>query len=293
MNGRYLHEAMGGIGADLVLESGFHVYKNQTARKLAGLAACLVLLAGITTAMLLFTSDAGYVPALSQPVGSADGSGKGSLPVLWWLSLLPALAAWSLPIWSICKKEYAPWKIVASAACCAAVLLMQIVAFDTWLWFGSDNIIKNYVNLMSVSSVAVPVITVLLWGAFHVVVRGTWNRELFANGLFFLLCLLSAIQYAFLVGVHKGYVVVGGLVELAAVTAAGILYLVRLFSGRGERALNWINMILLVMQIIPFALSIAFSWNFCTVYHALCMLLGIQLWRFRWKRNRAGRIGDL
>ena len=101
--------------------------------------------------------------------------------------------------------------------------------------------------------------------------------SLLSCGLFLLLCLLSAIQYGFLIGTAKAYVAFGGFVELTAVIVTAVLYGLHLFTGKAETLLCRSNLILLAMQAIPLLLSIPFRFYFCTAYHTLCILLGVYL----------------
>ena len=286
MNGNYLYEAMGGIGPDLIAEGQYLSLGKTTARKLLELAACLVVCLGLGMAAMLMLPQASFMPALSQPVEETARQTRS----LW---LLPyaaavglALAAWFLPVYTLLRKQEEKWSHVCSALCCMLSLLLQLMGIMLLIQAQEWNIIKHYVNLFMWFAAIILAVTAVLNGIIWLIREKKWNVHLFLNGIFLLLCLLSAIQYGFLVGVHKSWVALGGLVELVTVAVVLTLFFIRLFTRKAEQALYWGNMVLLFMQIIPFLLSIMISWNFCTVYHAICMLIGIQIWRHHHKENR-------
>ena len=199
-----------------------------------------------------------------------------------------ALAAWFLPVYGWIRKREGKWQYVCSAFFCMLSLLLQMTGLLTLIGQRDWYIISNYVNLFLLLAALTVALTLVLNGGIWLVREKKWNAHLFLNGIFLSLCLLSAIQYGFLVGVHKSWVALGGLVELVTVAVVFTLFFIRLFVGKADQALYWGSMLLLAMQIIPFLLSIMISWSFCTVYHGICMLIGITIWRLHQKENRNG-----
>lgn len=285
MNGEFLYEAMGGIGPDLIAEGRYLSLGKTAFRKLLELAACLALCLGLGLAATLLLPQAGFAPALSQPVEETAMQESFGWVLLYAVAMSLTLAAWVLPAYSWIRKREEKWTYVCSALCCTLSLLLQLSGLLILLRAHEWNIIKDYVNLFLFFAAATIALTVILNGCLWLHRAKKWSWPLFINGLFLALCLLSAIQYGFLVGRHKSWVALGGLVELFAVAVTIVLYLIRLITGKAKQTLYWSNMILLFMQIIPFLFSIVISWFFCTWYHGICMLVGIRLWRFHQKEG--------
>ena len=288
MNGRFLYEAMGGIGPDLIAEGQYLSLGKTTARKLLELAACLVVCLGLGMAAMLMLPQASFMPALTQPVEEM----AQPTSALWLLPYAAAvglvLAAWFLPVYALLRRQEEKWSHICSALCCMLSLLLQLTGLLILIGQRDWYIISNYVNLFLFLAAVTVALTIVLNGCIWLTRAKKWNRQLILCGIFLLLCLLSAIQYGFLVGRHKSWVALGGLIELLTVVVVSILYFIRLFTGKADQALYWGTMVLLTMQIIPFLLSIMISWSFCTTYHGVCMLIGIVIWRLHQKENRNG-----
>ena len=280
MNGKYLYEAMGGIGPDLIAEGEYLSLGKTTARKLLELAACLALCLGLGLAAVVMMPVAGIIPSLSQQAEPAASQSGAVWLLPYAAAAAPALAAWILPVHSLLRKREGRWIHLASCLCSLASLMMQLGGL-VLLCREENNIIKNYVNYILAFAPASLLLTAavngIVWLVRHEKWNEKWNEKRILNGLYLLLCLLSAIQYGFLIGTAKAYVAFGGFAELTAVIVTAVLYGLYLFTGRAKIRLRQGNLILLVMQTIPLLLSIPFRLYFCTAYHALCILLGVCL----------------
>lgn len=283
MNGSYLYEAMGGIGQDLIAEGQYVSLGKSTARKLLELVACVAVCLGLGLAAVWVLPRTGTVPGFSQMVEATiqQAGTRWLLPYIAAAAL--ALVSWILPLLGRGTGEKQPY--VWSVLCCVLSLLLQLAGLMTLIQHQEWNIIINYVNLFLVAAAITLGLTAIICGGVWLARSKKWSWTDSLNALYLLLCLLSAIQYAFLAGVHKSWVVLGGWVELIVVAAALGLFVYRLLSGKAKRALYWANMLLLFMQIIPFLISLGISWRFCTWYHCICMLLGIRLWRIHHRED--------
>lgn len=285
MNGRFLYEAMGGIGPDLIAEGRYLSPGKTTVRKLLELAACVVLCLGLGAAALSMLPQAGFSPSLTQPADPQVQQEHTFWPLLYGVAAGFALAAWSMPLLFLRKKQAGKWQYASSALCCMLSLVLQLISMITLIGKQNGDITINYVNYLWISSMVTIGVTAVICGVVWLILAGKWNWSIVLNGLFLLLCLLSAIQYSFLFGRWKSFVVLGGLVELAAVAVTAILFGIDLYAGKVKRALYWSNLLLLVMQAVPLLLSLVMRVYFCSVYHAVCILLGVFLLKLEKKKE--------
>jgi len=276
MNGNYLYEAMGGIGPDLIAEGECLSLGKTTVRKLLELAACLALCLGLGLTAVVMMPVTGIIPSLSQPVEPAAPQTGIVWPLLYAAAVVLVLAAWILPVHSLIRNREGKWEHLASGLCGLASLMMQLGGL-VLLCREDNNIILYYVNYILFFALASLLVTAAVNGVVWLMRHKKWKETRLLNGLFLLLCLLSAIQYGFLIGTAKAYVAFGGFVELTAVIVTAVLYGLHLFTGKAETLLCRSNLILLAMQAIPLLLSIPFRFYFCTAYHTLCILLGVYL----------------
>lgn len=274
MNGTYLYEAMGGIGSDLIAEAEYLSLGKSTTRKLMELAACVILCVGFGAAAMALLAGTPVTPALTQPMEEVAKQGYSGWLIPYAAAVGIALAAWLLPVLAYIKKWKKTWSLPVSVLCCTVSLLLQLWALYHLLQWRIDDIIINYVNYMMVFAASTIVFTVATNAVLWLRQRQKWNWKQFDNGVFLLLCLLSGIQYGFLIGRWKSIVAFGGWVELIIVAVAVVLYILYLFTGNGKRVLYGANLVLLTIQVIPLLLSVIIRYFFCTAYHTLCILLG-------------------
>ena len=140
MNGEQLYEAVGRISPIYVHEAQIARFPRPAWRTFAVVAACVAVVILIYTGIpsLLYDSFGTAAPELAAPtqqpsvVGSppsvAETAAAYLRTSLWFNlgSLLLGLAAWVMPMFSLLRRQGKQKLTLASFACCALALLLQV-----------------------------------------------------------------------------------------------------------------------------------------------------------------------